>query len=145
MKVVFLNRFFFPDHAATSQLLSDLAFDLADSGYEVHVITSRQRYDDASARLPAESEVKGVRIRRVWTSRFGRGHLSGRAMDYLTFYLTTAWGLWRLIRRGDVVVAKTDPPLISVVAGWVAGYGGARIGFSGIRERPEKHEGYGIY
>jgi glycosyltransferase involved in cell wall biosynthesis len=107
--------------------LSDLAFDLADRGYDVHVITSRQRYDDASARLPAESVVKSVRIHRVWTSQFGRGHLPGRVIDYLTFYLTTAWGLWHLIRRGDVVVAKTDPPLISVVAGWVAGCRGAMV------------------
>ena len=127
MKVVFLNRFFFPDHAATSQLLSDLAFDLAGHGYDVHVITSRQRYDDESARLPAESVVKNVRIHRVWTSRFGRGRLSGRAVDYLTFYFTAARGLWHLLEKGDVVVAKTDPPLISVVAGWIADRRGAVV------------------
>jgi len=127
MKVVFINRFFFPDHAATSQLLSDLAFDLADHGYDVHIITSRQRYDDASARLPAEAVIRNVRIHRVWTSRFGRDRLTGRAVDYFTFYLTSAWGLWELLGKGDVVVAKTDPPLIAVVAGWVADRRGAVV------------------
>jgi hypothetical protein len=45
-RVIFLNRFFFPDHSATSQILTDLAFYLARSGFNTHVITSRQLYDD---------------------------------------------------------------------------------------------------
>ena len=50
-RLIFLNRFFFPDHSATSQLLSDLAFHLAAAGRQVHVITSQQRYDHPGARL----------------------------------------------------------------------------------------------
>ena len=38
-RLIFVNRFFCPDHSATSQILSDLAFDLADAGREVHVVT----------------------------------------------------------------------------------------------------------
>jgi hypothetical protein len=41
--MVFVNRYFHPDYSATSQLVSDLAFELAASGSTVHVITSRQR------------------------------------------------------------------------------------------------------
>jgi glycosyltransferase involved in cell wall biosynthesis len=117
VKLIFLNRFFHPDHSATSQMLSDLAFALAKNGRDVAVITSRQRYDAPADSLPSRELVDGVSIYRVWTSRFGRaGHL-GRIVDYLTFYLAAAWRLWRLARAGDVVVAKTDPPMLSVVAG----------------------------
>ncbi len=116
MKVVFLNRFFYPDHSATSQLLTDLGFYLAKSGRTVFVITGRQVYDDPAVALPARATVHGVQIFRVWTSRFGRGRLLGRAMDYGTFYLSALWCLLKLVRVGDVVVAKTDPPLISVFA-----------------------------
>ena len=52
-RIIFLNRFFFPDHSATSQIVSGLAFHLAASGLRVHVITSRQLYDDPQARLLA--------------------------------------------------------------------------------------------
>jgi hypothetical protein len=52
-RLIFLNRFFFPDHSATSQILSDLTFHLAASGREVHVITGLQLYDDPQAALPA--------------------------------------------------------------------------------------------
>jgi len=123
----FINRFFYPDHSATSQLLADLALSLARRGHRVRVVTSRQRYDEPQARLPAREEVAGVRIHRVWTSRFGRSFLPGRAIDYLTFYLSCGWCLLRLVRPGDLVVAKTDPPLISVVAGWMAALRRARL------------------
>lgn len=127
MRVIFLNRYFYPDHSATSQMLSELAFALAAQGYDIHVITSRQRYDDPKSRLSPFEHVGQVAIYRVWTSRWGRGKLLGRALDYLTFYVSAAWRLWRLARRGDIIVAKTDPPLLSVVAGPICRLRGARL------------------
>lgn len=40
MKLIFLNRYSFSDYSATSQMLTDLAFHLAEVGHEVHVICS---------------------------------------------------------------------------------------------------------
>jgi glycosyltransferase involved in cell wall biosynthesis len=114
-RVVFVNRYFWPDHSATSQIASDLAFHLASRGWDVHVVTSRQRYDDASARLPAAEVERGVRILRVWSARFGRARLIGRAVDYLSFYASAFFAM-RRFGRDAVVVPMTDPPLISVVA-----------------------------
>ena len=54
-KVVFVNRFFHPDLSATSQMLSDLAVRLARAGLDVHVICSRQLYENAAAGLPRRS------------------------------------------------------------------------------------------
>lgn len=114
MKVLFVNRFFYPDHAATSQILSDLVFDLARDGMQVEVITSLMLSDNASAALPRLETVHGVTVRRVWSSRLGRTNLGGRALDYLTFYLSAAWSVWRRTDRNTIVVAKTDPPLLSI-------------------------------
>jgi glycosyltransferase involved in cell wall biosynthesis len=125
-KIVFVNRFFHPDQSATAQLLTDLASALARSGFNVHVICSRQLYDDPSVRLPARDLIGGVSVRRIWTTRFGRVRLVGRALDYATFYLSSAWALMRLLQRGDTVVAKTDPPLISIMAMLAAKLKGAR-------------------
>ena len=127
MKIIFVNRFYAPDHSATSQMLTDLAIALAAGGAEVQVVTSRQRYDDATASLAPREQIDGVEVHRVWTSRFGRGNLAGRALDYLSFYAAASAKLFGLARAGDVVVAKTDPPLVSVVAGWVARLRGARL------------------
>jgi len=127
VKIVFLNRYFFPDHSATSQLLSDVAFHLAKAGHEVHVICSRQRYESPAARLTAYERVDGVQVRRVWTSRFGRRSLIGRAFDYLTFYASAFAELVLLVREGDIVIAKTDPPMLSVIAAVAARLRGAKL------------------
>src|SRR5262245_8867122 len=109
-------------------MLSDLAFALAEKrGQAVCVITSRQRYDAPAERLPARETVKGVSVHRLWTSRFGRANLVGRAVDYATFYAAAAWRLWRLSRPGDVVIAKTDPPMLSLIAAPVCRLRGARL------------------
>ena len=39
MKLVFVNRFFYPDHSATSQMLSDAAFYFSGKGHDVQVLT----------------------------------------------------------------------------------------------------------
>src|SRR5262249_45043933 len=115
-RLVFVNRFFFPDHSATSQILTDLAFYLADAGREVHVVTSQQTYDQPKVRLPDRETTRGVHIHRVATTHFGRSTLAGRGIDYLSFYFAMWRSVLALTRPGDVVVAKTDPPLTSILA-----------------------------
>ena len=127
MRVFFVNRFFHPDHSATSQITSDLAFELAGRGIEVLAITSRQRYDDARAALPRDEMAHGVRILRLRTTAFGRERLAGRALDYLGFYFGSAWSVLRNVRPGDVVVAMTDPPLLGVALWPAAALRGARL------------------
>ena len=64
---------------------------------------------------------------RVWTSRLGRQRLLGRSLDYASFYLAAGWRLWRLTSPGNIVIAKTDPPLLSVIAACIARLRGARL------------------
>lgn len=127
MKLIFVNRYFYPDNSATAQLLSDLAFALAERGAKVLVITNRQRLYDVNAGLPAHETSRGVQIERVWTTKFGRAPLSARMVDYLSFYLFASLTLALRARRGDIIVAKTDPPLISVPIALIAFLRGARL------------------
>jgi glycosyltransferase involved in cell wall biosynthesis len=127
VRIIFVNRFFYPDHSATSQMLTDLAFALAEHGHPTTVVTSRLRYDDPVVRLPARETVRGVEIIRLATTGFGRMGLAARAVDYVTFYLAVAWLLLQQVRRGDIVVAMTDPPLLSVVTTPVVWFRGAHL------------------
>lgn len=68
-RLIFVNRFFFPDQSATSQILSDLAFYLASGGRDVHVVASRQNYDNPEAALPSEAIVNNVHVHRVASTR----------------------------------------------------------------------------
>jgi glycosyltransferase involved in cell wall biosynthesis len=115
-RLIFLNRYFHPDHSASSQLLSDLAFALAGAGHDVCVVTSRQRYDAADAQLPERETIRGVDVRRLATTRFGRSAIVGRGIDYLSFYAAMYRAVLSFAAPGDVLIAKTDPPLLCVPA-----------------------------
>ena len=112
MRLIFVNRYFWPDHSATAQMLEDLAIELCRAGFDVTVIASRQCLDMANARLPRYEDHNGIQVLRLSTTRFGRNWLPGRALDYLTFYIASTMTLLRHIRKGDVVIAMTDPPLL---------------------------------
>jgi glycosyltransferase involved in cell wall biosynthesis len=108
-------------------MVSDLAFELASSGWDVHVITSRQLYDKPGAALPAYENTHGVHIHRVGTTSFGRSRLPGRALDYLSFYFTSWRCALSITRPDDIIVAKTDPPMISLVGMAAAKQRGAKL------------------
>jgi len=124
-RVVFLNRFYAPDLAATAQMLSDLAEDLAVAGWDVWVIASQTTYDGQKESLPRSELRRGVHVIRVGASRFGRGNLLGRALDYLTYAILGCHTLLRM-PRPDAMVAMSDPPFILAVVLLCARLRGAR-------------------
>jgi colanic acid biosynthesis glycosyl transferase WcaI len=111
MKIFLVNRYFWPDESATSQLLTDLAEDLQAAGHEVQVFTSRQLYNRPWARLPKQQMWQSVLINRVPTSCFGRRFFWGRFLDILTFHLALRYANHNLARP-DAWFVMTDPPLL---------------------------------
>ena len=126
-RIIFLNRFFFPDHSATSQLVSDLAFNLVEKVPEVYVLTSQQLYENSHARLPARETIRGVKVHRVPTSQFGRSSLPGRVLDYVSFYGSVWRAMHNIAEKEDILIAKTDPPLLSLLAMQAAKKRGAHL------------------
>lgn len=114
-KLIFINRYFYPDISATSQLLTDLSVELSHHNYDVEVVTGRNLYMGSAEKLPGEGQHSGVNITRIWTTSFGQYGLPGRAIDYLSFYASASFKLLWIARRGDVLIAKTDPPMMSVL------------------------------
>ncbi len=108
-------------------MLSDLAFELARQGRAVNVLTGDRSYNDPAVHFPAKETVRGVRVRRLRTTSRGRGHLCGRAFEYASFYSAAAAHLTRAAKRGDIIVAKSDPPLLSVLCAGASALRGARL------------------
>ena len=116
-QIIFINRYFYPDESATSQILTDLARHLASRGFNVKIITSRLSYAALDKQYAARETIDNIEIVRVKTSSFGRTHNLGRAMDYLSFYLSAAIAILKQCKKGDVLVTKTDPPLFGIISG----------------------------
>ncbi len=120
MRVIFLNRSFRPATTATAQLLTDLASALAEGGTDVVVI--------ASGRPAGAGDACGrLRVRRAGGGSTGADSLLGKAIAWAAFSLTASWALLREAKPGDIIVAMTDPPLLGIVAGWIARLKSARI------------------
>lgn len=127
MHVAFFNRSFYPDTAATGQLLTELCEDLVrDHGCRVTVVagvpllppTTLAAAAGASRRIVSHEEYHGIEILRARGTRFSKRRFSGRATNYVSYFLSACWAGLRL-DRPDVVVALTDPPIIGLAA-WLA-------------------------
>ena len=133
MHICFFNRSYWPDQAATGQLLTELAEDLvARHGCEVSVVAGRAVHageKSTSSATPVGRETRnGVTIYRANGTRFWPGRFIGRATNYLTYFgSANVSGLY--IKRPDVVVSMTDPPIIGLAGLWAARRTGARFVF----------------
>ena len=109
MRILLLNQFFWPDSAATSQFLTDLARGLAARGHEVFAISAER----GGYALEDLSDPPPVHVHRVRTTRFVHGAL-GRVLSYGSYFVSClARGL--TVARPDLVITLTTPPLLSLI------------------------------
>ena len=120
-RVIFINRFYWPDAPATAQLLTDLAEALAAQSITVIVATT------GSSDLPLTETQRGVAITRLSQRRAHQASLWQRAGDFLRFRRALQIWLEANLEREDAVVCLTDPPLIGSLAASIANRKGARV------------------
>lgn len=119
MRVLLMNQFFWPDSAATSQLLTDVARDLVALGHEVHVICG-----GTYAETDPESKPDVV-IHQIQGFHFSRSAV-GRMLSYASFYIGATWKTFR-VPKPDTVLTLTTPPLLSVVGTLLKALKGSRF------------------
>jgi colanic acid biosynthesis glycosyl transferase WcaI len=124
--IAFLNRSFYPDTAATGQLLTELCQGLVERhGCRVSVVagvplisagtgTSIHR----SGILLQRERYRGIEIHRARGTRFSKRRFAGRFSNYVSYFLSACYAGLQL-DRPDIVVACTDPPIIGL-AGYLA-------------------------
>lgn len=115
MRILLLNQCFYPDVVSTAQHLTDLATSLTSRGHEVTVVASDRGYDDPSTRFERREHWNGIDIIRIPAASFGKSSMWRRALNFGSFLLLCSLRLL-VLRRYDVVVALTSPPLISFLA-----------------------------
>jgi glycosyltransferase involved in cell wall biosynthesis len=114
LRVLFLNRCYWPDVEATGHLLGELCGDLARK-HRVTVIAGQPNF--LEQRLPARESHLGVEIIRVGNRRFRKGSFIGRALGLLSYLILAAWEA--LGRRPDVLVVETDPPVLGLLGAFL--------------------------
>jgi len=107
--VVFVNRVYPPAGGATGGMLAEMAGALVDAGWDVTVLTGPA--GDAPASEVTEG---GVRVERVGAASFSRESTIRRAWAYVSLFPAFLARALQL-PPPDVVVTKTDPPMLKVL------------------------------
>ena len=109
MRIVLFNQFFWPDMSATSQILTDTAQFLAKE-HEIVVICSGNGTKLTNSEADFAAGVLAIR-----TQSAGFGHRTWQRLSSYLSYLAGSlfWGL--KIKRPEVYVTLTTPPVLSIV------------------------------
>jgi len=124
MRICIVNEFFYPDSTGgTGTVLSDLVRSLRETyaDLDIDVVTSKNLYRDAGARLPAWEDWGGVNIHRLATPRPNGLPTPLRLGANLLFCLFALGKLARL-GRYDLLLVGTAPPMVAMSAqalGWL--------------------------
>lgn len=113
IRVLFLNRSYWPDSEATGQLLTELCESLA-SEFDVHVLagqpnaSSEENWRDQPIR-------NGVTIHRVSHTVLPKSNMLLKAVNFITFAAACRRQIMKL-PSPEVVIFETDPFLLPFVA-----------------------------
>jgi len=121
--IAFFNRSFYPDTAATGQLLTELCERLTQQhNCRISVVAGVPLLPAGGAgskmqgqRLVERQDYHGMTILRARGTRFSKQRFSGRFSNYVSYFLSACYAGLKL-ERPDVVVALTDPPIIGLAA-----------------------------
>jgi colanic acid biosynthesis glycosyl transferase WcaI len=118
MRVVVIHQHYWPEIAATAQILSDLCEDLAAMGHQVTVLCGQPSYRplEGLTRLPEREEHRGVRIRRVWSYTPSERSIPKRLVHYGSYFASSLAELL-VEERPDVCFVMSTPPLLLGVSG----------------------------
>jgi glycosyltransferase involved in cell wall biosynthesis len=136
--VCFLNRVYPPAAGATGAMLQEMAAGLVDRGWRVTVLTGPAEGAPAS-----EETDNGVRVERVGALPFARSSTLWRGLAYASLFPAFVARAVQ-IPAPDVVVTKTDPPMLKVLGPLLARLTGAEAVHWAQDLYPEVAEALGV-
>jgi colanic acid biosynthesis glycosyl transferase WcaI len=113
-KILLLCQLFYPELVSTGQTLTELCEELVSLGVEVKVLCGPPTILGRNSKLPKCIEHKGIRIRRVWGTRFPKLNLLGRITNQITFALSVFFYLL-FHRPNRPILVLTNPPFLAAI------------------------------
>lgn len=95
-------------------MLTDLISGLSLERFDAIVVTGKSYYTNDAGKLSKRDKFGDVAVRRVGSLRVFNRSILGRILNYIAFHILASFEVFRIVRRGDVVVCLTDPPLLNV-------------------------------
>ena len=110
-RIYFLTQYFYPDVASTGQLLTELAEDLAQYGFEINILTAQPSYAKYK-QCPNKENYRGIYIYRVRSTHFSKNSKMGRILNMLSFYFSIFFSLLFRPLKSGIFLIVTNPPFL---------------------------------
>lgn len=114
-----VSELYYPEQGTISHLLTQMAEGLADD-FSVQVLCGQPDYFEPGQKAASRETRNGTTIHRVRGTRFGSGNLFSRIVDALTSTLSIFVFALFHFRKGDRVLAATNPPPLPVMIAMAA-------------------------
>ena len=114
--LLILCEYFYPDLAATSKLMTELAEDLVRSGLSVDAYCSYPSYVQNKSNvegLTKKEIFKGIQIRRFQNPHFNKNTKIGRILNYFSFSFFIFINIFSL-RNYRMILLLSNPPLLPI-------------------------------
>ena len=108
-RLLVISQVYPPDAAAVGQYIADVCEEHVARGWEVVVYTSARGYDDPDQYYPARETRRGVAVRRLPLSSFGKRSIPIRLLAQVLF-LTQACVRSLCAGRFTSLLVSTSPP-----------------------------------
>jgi len=122
-KVLIICQLFYPELVSTGQTLTELCEVLVDLGVKIEVVCGPPTIIDRKTKIPRYLEHKGIRIKRVWGTRFSKLSFSGKFINQVTFTLSVFFHLLFDSSKKPILVV-TNPPFLGVICAILRTIGG---------------------
>lgn len=104
-----VSELYYPEETSTGHFMTAIAEALAER-FDVRVLTNQPTYSARGTRALRIERRNGVTIRRCRATTFDKRNLLPRLVNVVTITLSLFLNAVMRVRRGDVVLAVTNPP-----------------------------------
>lgn len=136
--ILFINRVYPPESGATGRVLEYVAGGFVSAGWDVSVLTTAGERSDAG-----EESRGGVKVIRI-AMPFSKKSLLARAVGY-ALMIPSLLLKALMLPRADIVVTKTDPPMLLILGPFLKYLKGARTIHWAQDLYPEVAEEVGVF
>ncbi|CAN5406204.1 glycosyltransferase family 4 protein [soil metagenome] len=112
--LLIVSQTFLPDPASVGQYMADVAIEMARRGHRVRVYAANRGYEDTSLKYLSRETIKGVEVRRLPLSSFGKKRILTRLVGTVIF-MAQAFFVALFTPNLEGIFFSTSPPLIGVV------------------------------
>src|SRR5690606_23132005 len=115
-----VTELFYPNKTSTAHIMTEIAKYL-NIRNNVSVLCADIKYDD-NIEKREDSHINDLNIKRVRTTQPNKNSVVSRLFSAVQISISFGWNIIKLVRRGDLVLAVTNPFLLVLVLAFIKSF-----------------------